>query len=520
MLRPALLRKSAAQGLQKAVTRSLPAPVGGWNARDPLAAMPEKDAIVLENWFPKAADVAVRPGAIAHKTGFGSTVRTLMAWNGYANQKLFAATDTGIFDATVSGAVGASVSALTNGALQYVNFSTVAGMFLVAVNGDDKLKLYDGVAWADVDGLSPIAITGLATTSLVSVAVIKKRLWFVERNSMSVWYLPVAQVGGALTEFPLGQLFSRGGHVVAAGTWTIDGGAGSDDYAVFITSEGEVAVYKGTDPGAAATWAHVGTYYIGEPVGRNCFCKFGGDLLILCQNGLYPLSRAVQSSLVDRSAALTSKIDTAFTEAVTLYGHNIGWQAISYPQGSFVLVNVPVTASYVQQYVMNSITGAWCRFSGWNASAWEVFGENLYFAGTDKVARAWVGNSDFGAAIFAKAQQAYSYFGNRAQQKHFKLVRPVVALGGKVTLQLGMDADYTIGKFASFTATGPVENYVWDSSEWNAATWAANSETRRDWATIFAKECYAGAFRLQCAVTSATLRWSATDFVYERGGVL
>lgn len=443
-----------------------------------------------------------------------------MAWNGYSSQKLFAATDTGIFDATVGGAAGAAESALTNGFLQYVNFATIAGMFLVAVNGTDKLKLYNGTAWADVDDLSPIAITGLPTTSFASVAVIKKRLWFTQKDSMSAWYLPVAQVGGALAEFPLGQLFSRGGYLVGASTWTIDGGAGSDDYAVFITSEGEVAVYKGTDPASASTWAHVGTYYIGEPVGRNCFCKFGGDLLILCQNGLYPLSRAVQSSLVDRSAALTSKIDTAFMEAVTLYGHNPGWQAIAYPQGSLVLVNVPVTSGYVQQYVMNSITGAWCKFSGWNAGAWEVFGENLYFAGVDKVARAWVGNSDFGAAIFTKAQQAYSYFGNRAQQKHFKLVRPIVSLDGEVILQLGMDVDYAVSKFASFTSVAPVDNYVWDTALWDGATWAADSETRREWATIFTKECYAGAFRLQCAVTSATLRWSATDFVYERGGVL
>lgn len=520
MMRQPLLRKSSGRGLQRATPASLPAPVGGWNARDPLAAMPPEDAIVLENWFPKAADVELRPGCEQWASGFVAEPKALMAWNGPTSRKLFASTATGIYDVTSATAIGASVSTVTTGYVQSANFNVAGGSYLIVVNGQDKLKLYNGTTWQDIDGVSVPAITGLATTSLQNVAVLKKRLWFVQKNSMSAWYLPTAAIGGALAEFPLGQVFGRGGHLVAIGNWTIDGGDGSDDYGVFMSSEGEVAVYKGTDPASAATWQLVGVYYIGEPLGNNCFCKYGGDLLILCQNGLFPLSRALQSTTVDRSSALTAKIDTAFTEAATLYGGNPGWQAIAFPQGSLVLVNVPVTDGYTEQYVMNSITGAWCKFTGWFATAWEVFDKQLYFASDTKTAKAWSGRSDFGAAVVGRAQQAYSYFKARSRQKHFKLVRPVVTLDGNVTLRIGMDTDYAVSEFTSLTTAAPLVGYVWDTARWDQITWAPGNETKREWATIFAKECYAAALRLQCSTTSVNLKWTATDFVYETGGIL
>lgn len=520
MIRQPLLRKSPGRGLQKAATASLPAPVGGWNVRDPLAAMSPQDAVVLENWFPKANDVELRPGCQAWTTGFASAPLTLMPWNGPSSNKLFAATATGIYDASAGAPVGASLSTLTRGYLAYTNFQVAGGQYLIAVNGQDKLKLYDGASWKDIDSVSTPAITGLATTSLSNVAAACRRLWFVQKNSSSAWYLPVASIAGALTEFPLGAVFGKGGYLVAIGTWTIDGGNGSDDYTVFMSSEGEVAVYKGTDPASATTFTKVGVYYIGEPIGNNCFCKYGGDLLILCQNGLFPMSKALQSATINRAAALTAKIDTAFTEAATLYSANPGWQVIAYPQGSFVLVNIPVTAAYTIQYVMNSITGAWCVFKGWTANAWEVFNETLYFASDTKTAKAWVGKSDFGAAIVGRAQQAYSYFGQRARQKHFKLARPIVSIDGTVTLSMGFDADYALSGFSSVSTTAPSLGSVWDSAKWDQVTWGYDTETKREWATVFAKECYAAAFRLQVATSSVTLRWSATDFVYEAGGVL
>ena len=117
---------------------------------------------------------------------------------------------------------------------------------------------------------------------------------------------------------------------MAVATWTIDGGQGVDDLLVFVTSWGEVIVYKGTDPSSASAWALVGIWQIGAPVGRRCFMKYAGDLLIICQDGVYPMSGALQSSRVNPKVALTNKIQLAVSEAVTSYGSNFGWQLIQF----------------------------------------------------------------------------------------------------------------------------------------------------------------------------------------------
>jgi hypothetical protein len=48
-----------------AQTASIPAPIGGWNARDSLANMSPTDAVQLVNWFPTPTDVTMRRGYIA-----------------------------------------------------------------------------------------------------------------------------------------------------------------------------------------------------------------------------------------------------------------------------------------------------------------------------------------------------------------------------------------------------------------------------------------------------------------------
>jgi hypothetical protein len=508
------------RGRRKASTYSIPAPVGGWNVLDPLAGMKERDAIVLENWFPKASDVVLRPGAENWATGAPTDVQTLLTWNGLASQKMFAATATGIRDATTAGVMGASLSTLTNGYLISTDFNVLGGAYLIAVNGVDKLKLYNGTVWADIDAASVPAITGVVTTDLDYVAVLKRRLWFVRKNTMSAWYLPVAQIGGALVEFPMGQVFTKGGRLVAIGSWTIDGGAGSDDYGVFISSEGEVAVYQGSDPSSAADWNLVGVYYIGEPLGKNCFCKYGGDLLILTRNGLFPLSRALQEASINKSKALSTKIDTALIDAANQYGDNLGWSVTVFPQGGFLLVNVPIAVNYVQQYVMNTTTGAWCKFLGWNAHSWTVFNKKLYFAKGGDVAQAWKGLSDFGNLITGKAQQAYNDFRRPAQQKHYKLIRPILTSNGSLGVSLSLDVDYALSQNPSVTTPAAVGAAVWDGSVWDGDSWAGDAETRREWASVFAREGYTAALRLQVATNAVSLSWSATDFVYEVGGIL
>ena len=83
-----------------ATTASLPAPIGGWNARDSLAEMSPTDAVQLTNFFPTPYDVQLRRGYTKYSTGITGQVNTLMTYAGTTSQTLFAAAGGVIYDAT------------------------------------------------------------------------------------------------------------------------------------------------------------------------------------------------------------------------------------------------------------------------------------------------------------------------------------------------------------------------------------------------------------------------------------
>ena len=285
-----------------------PAPYGGWNANGNLSNMPPLDAVIMDNVFPGITDVMVRKGSAAHATGLPSAGESLLVYEGRTGSKVFAGTDSGVYNVTATGAVGSAEFSCTNGRWVSLNFANSAGSFLVAVNGTDEMRVYDNSAWTAINATSVPAITGVLTTAFSKVSLHAKRLWFVEKDSMSVWYLPVDSFGGAATEFPVGSLFNRGGSVIATASWTVDSGAGMNDYFLIMTTKGEVAAYQGTDPSSSTTWGLVGVYFIGEPVGDNPMTKLGGEMLILTVNGLFPISEYLQSSLIDRTAAINFKV--------------------------------------------------------------------------------------------------------------------------------------------------------------------------------------------------------------------
>lgn len=113
---------------------SLPAPVGGWNARDSLANMAPTDAVTLDNLFPGVSSVSLRGGYAKHATGMTGQVESLLVYNGGATDKMFAAVGGDIFDVTNAGAVGAAaVTGLTNNRWEYTNITTAGGSYLYAL---------------------------------------------------------------------------------------------------------------------------------------------------------------------------------------------------------------------------------------------------------------------------------------------------------------------------------------------------------------------------------------------------
>jgi hypothetical protein len=523
-LRQPLRSKGTRQTISS--VKSYPAPVGGWNARDALAAMPPTDAIVLNNWFPRTSYVEIRGGFSNHLTGMTNNGKTLAVYNGLTGtNKMFAITSSGTYDASSAGAAGASVAARTNGKHQWLNFGDGTNNYLILVNGVDKPLYFDGTSWVAVDGVSVPALTGLTTTRIISVFESKGRLFFIEKDSLSFWYLAAGAAGGALTEFDLSGVAKKGGFLMAGSTWTVDAGDGPDDRVVFVTSEGEVIVYSGTNPSVAASWVLVGVYELGKPLGRRCVTRYGGDLLILTQNGSIPMAAAIGASSKTgeppNKFALSFKIENAFTDAARSYGSIFGWEQILYPAQAALLVNVPISEDGEhQQYVMNTITKSWCRFTDWDAEDFAVFNGELYFTTGTKVVKAWTGAIDGANNITAYGKTAFSYFGSSNLEKKFKLFRPVLAVNGTVNFLTDIDVDFQDTPITGTATYSVVSGGLWDSSNWDQAFWAAGLEIVKGWTSPdeFSGKCGAG--KIQIATNSLNIQWMACDYVFETGGII
>jgi hypothetical protein len=114
------------------------------------------------------------------------------------------------------------------------------------------------------------SITVATSANLIGVTAHVQRLWFVEKDKIDPWYLPVAAISGAAAKLTIGPFCKLGGYLMAIGSWSRDGGSGPDDMLVLVTSKGEVLIYSGTDPSSSTTFGLVGTFRIAEPIGRRC----------------------------------------------------------------------------------------------------------------------------------------------------------------------------------------------------------------------------------------------------------
>lgn len=493
---------------------SVPPSVGGLNARDELANMDERDALILENFFPEPSYLSLRRGYAVHASGMTGTIESLMEWAGPAARKLKAAVGTNIYDVTSAGAVGAAeVTTLTNARWQWVNFKTSGGSFLVIANGADSVRNYDGTNWT-----TPV-ITNVTSSTLINVVAFKNRLWFVQADTTLAWYLPVNSIAGAAASLDLGPLFKLGGKLVAIGTMAQDAGDGPDDYLCFLSSQGEIAIYQGTDPSSATTWAIAGTYRVGFPIGNRPILDVGGDLAIITSDGVVSVVKMMQ---VDRSvaenAAITSKIQNLFNASVRAYGSNFGWQGIVYPKSTAVYFNIPISATVYQQYVMNTITGAWCTFVNMNGACWGLLSDNLYFGGTDgKVYKADTGAQDNGGTITANLKTAWNYFKSRGINKLFTYYRPVIQTNGAPSITLAMNTD-----FNDFAPSGPIViggsgASLWDSAQWDTGVWAGDQTLSVNWENPQALG-YCGSIRLRAVSNGQNLIINSFDIQAQPGG--
>lgn len=363
------------------------------------------------------------------------------------------------------------------------------------------------------------SVTGVSTNLWNFVTLTKNRLWFVEKLSTRAWYLPIQSIAGTANVLDMGTVFRRGGYLVAIGSWSNTGGFGAQDLTCFISSEGEMSVYQGIDPSQTGGWNLVGLYYIGTPLGNNCFTKAGTDLLVITKQGLIGLSQGqFFADVSGQKSSLTDKIQWAISAATSDYSVNYGWQIQVFPLQNMLILNVPVGLGLQEQYVMNTITGSWTKFIGIPANCFELLNDQLYFGGNGYVGKAWNGYSDNGSSIKGDVISAFSNFGSPARQKQYKMARPIITSGALSQISVGICIDYNINTVAPQISGASIAASLWDTAIWDQSYWVSATSLTGEWVTIQGLG-YNAALRLT-ASTSTPMRFSATDILFENGRVL
>ena len=457
-------------------------------------------------------------------------------WNGSEwNAVNTAATNNVPYDAlTAAFAVGETVTGGTSGAsatiVSITQTSATAGVLKVGAitsgpfQDNEALSSAGGAATANgASSAAPaVTITGVATSDLAQVWLFKERLFFVEKDSTSAWYLPVESIGGAASEIDLGSVFRRGGRLLFGATWSLDSGDGLDDVCIFVSSNGEIAVYEGTDPASASTWSLTGVYDIAPPTDKHAFFKTGGDLAILTNDGIIPVSEALSK---DRAAlqamAITYPIEDKWKEAVTNRTTSFPVSATLWQTQAMLLCGVPGNDV---AYVANARTGAWCRYTGWDVRCSAVSSDDMFYGNSNgKVMRAETGGTDAGAAFVGAYVPKFTSGGSPAIKS---------AIHGGVTIRSNAEPgfamkahkDYQVSEAPSATTMEVDASATWGSGVWGTFVWGGSSATSTytRWKSIRATgySLSPGVYVTSNQQTKITFEILAVYMRYESGRVL
>lgn len=464
-------------------TISYPAPVRGIVLTEPLAAPQPASASVLDNGFPTATTIRVRGGSTRHATLDGP-VESLFSYRSGGTRKFFGATINDVFEITAPASPTVTptpdITGQTNGYYSSIPFTTAAGQFLYILNGSDDAQLYDGTNWEPINGGStPVSITNVATNLLTQGCAYRNRLFFVQRNSMDIWYPEVGALGGALNKITMQGIYRQGGAVLFVATWSLDAGDGIDDKFAAVSTEGEIAVFEGSNPSDANDWTLVGVYEGAKPLGKNAWLRVGGDLLILTDVGIIPLTQIINKDPAALSmSAVSRNIEPVWrTEAAK---RTRPWEMVKSTNGNIGLVNFPVTTTLDEPYcyVVNLETGAWGRYTGWDTRCLHVFNELPYFGTNDgRVLLGENGGNDDGEPYRFYCAGAFDQMGAPGALKTVHQGRSSFLAASPFNPRLGASVNYQQNPAA---APGSPPNYEvdeWDVGLWDEALWDSGTTT-------------------------------------------
>jgi hypothetical protein len=324
----------------------------------------------------------------------------------------------------------------------------------------------------------------------------------------------------------------RGGYIVQIITWTRDSGDGVDDYCAIIFSTGEILVYQGDLPENSLRWSMVGRFFMGAPLGVRAHARFASTEILLTMDGILGLDEAIQNARSEVIDTFGGKIVRAAQKAAATYRNNFGWQPIYYAAGNLFIVNVPLSSTTSEQFVKNTNTQAWCKFTGWNAQCFALYGDRLYFG--DASGNIWLADlsskdsnvaySDDGQSIYHSCITAYQTFGQPGKKTQLTAARVVTNAFDGRALSLNAFADFRTKPLPA--VIDPVEQIQgeWDVSAWDEDYWAGDSNDPENAdARPILRPVNAFGFATALSIRYRTriqkIVWYATTFIFKQGGV-
>lgn len=316
---------------------------------------------------------------------------------------------------------------------------------------------------------------GITSANMSFVWVYRNRLYFAETGTMNAWFLDVDSIGGTAEKFPLAGIFGLGGSLLIGQRWSLSSGGdgGLSEQCVFISTEGEVAVFQGLGPDDTASWTQQGLYRIGRPLGKRAFIRGAGDLAIATSVGLVPLSKAIELDLTALTvAAISYPIADAWQDAIDQRGV-VNWQGQVWPDQKVAVFSPPAASSGPVMFIANTETGAWSRFTGWEGLCFDVFEGRLFFGESNGAV--YIANEtglDDGVPYSGTCLPLYDDLGTPSSRKIAKVGRYILRASAEVVGRVTWQSDYNeqLPPAPNAESVGAAPS-IWGSGIWGASVW-------------------------------------------------
>ena len=401
---------------QQVKVKSLAAPMKGLHTAAPITATPEGHALRLENWICRTTGLKTRDGYSVVASGLGSPVVSIMAHR----NRIFASTSAQLFD----GATPIPGFLMYGGDWHHALMTNSAGLFLIATNGGDGVRVFDGAAW------SVVTFDGVDASTIVTLCVHQSRLWLVPNSGLTIYYCDLDCFAGPVHPVYLQQLARKGGSVAAIASLTSDGGVSANDKLMAVTDQGEMILWTGVDP--AKDFQQSGVYNVSAPIGRRCFVPYGGGIAYLSTSGVLPIPDILPRVDPNKPIAAISEVIQPTLNAALTSG---AWQMAESIENELFVVSGP-NGQYVR-----SGTDGWSSFSGLNATCWLNAAGALYFGTSTGTVCQYGGLTDNGSVINSYLVDRFDRMGTLSI-KSVSQVRPMLNAARNYRPRIQMLANY------------------------------------------------------------------------------